>query len=120
MPRSRRTAAQPQNWVTLDRASTLLSYDPDTGAFQWLVEFKFKSLVIKPGDYAGTINSDGYIKITIDGRTYLAHRLAFLFMTGKWPRQTVDHRDRDRTNNSWNNLRDVSQGVNNQNRGITK
>ena len=104
------------HWIKYEEAIELLHYDQETGAFRWLIGHFFDDVWIEPGGYAGSVHSTGYIKINIRGVSYLGHRLAFLLMTGEWPRQTVDHIDRDRMNNAWSNLRDVSQAVNNQNR----
>lgn len=83
----------------------LLSYDRDTGAFTW------KS----SGQNAGCIDQLGYRRITIRGRSYLAHRLAWLYVYGDWPEQMIDHIDGHRSNNAINNLRDVNRNINGQN-----
>lgn len=72
---------------------------------------------MKAGARAGAISSaKGYLKIGIDGERYWAHRLAFFWMTGEWPKHHVDHIDGDGGNNAWGNLRDVTRSVNMQNR----
>lgn len=50
----------------------------------------------------------------------MCSRLAWLKYTGDWPENTVDHIDRDPWNNKWDNLRDVTQAVNNQNKSVYK
>lgn len=50
----------------------------------------------------------------------MAHRLAWLYMTGEWPRQEIDHIDGDRANNKWLNLRDVDHATNMQNRRVAQ
>jgi hypothetical protein len=75
----------------------------------------------KAGDFAGTTNSkNGYVYITIKRKTYLAHRLAWLYMTGKWPLKDVDHKNRVRQDNSWANLRSASRSQNNANARLAK
>ncbi|WP_353511490.1 HNH endonuclease signature motif containing protein [Escherichia sp. 10290] len=48
----------------------------------------------------------------MDGVRYFAHRLAWLYVYGEWPKQEIDHIDRNRRNNAISNLRDVSRVVN--------
>lgn len=97
--------------IELDRLKTLLSYCPDTGDFRWL---RNRPNGMKVGDIAGCQNKDGYIVITILGRQYPAHRLAWFYMKGEWC--LVDHRDSEGSNNRWNNLREATQQQNCQNR----
>jgi len=98
--------------ITAERLRQLLHYDPETGIFTWLID----RTTIKAGEIAGTFDkSCGYIRIRADGKKYLAHRLAWLFIYGKWPKNGIDHRDGNTQNNRWNNLRDVTQSVNMQN-----
>jgi hypothetical protein len=95
------------------RLRSLLDYDPDTGIFTW----KFRtSNRIKVGDVAGYVNEEGYVQIGVDGKLYLAQRLAWLYVTGDWPMHDVDHWDTNPTNNAWKNLRDVPNAINAQNR----
>lgn len=67
---------------------------------------------------AGWITEWGYRKIEVDGRAYLAHRLAWLYMTGEWPEGEVDHKDCDPANNEWGNLRLATRGQNAQNSSL--
>lgn len=97
--------------LTAKRLHELLHYDPKTGIFTWLVDLGKMHL---KGKQAGQ-NSDRYIRIRIDYRMYLAHRLAWLYMTGKWPKGEIDHRDGIKTNNCFDNIRDVTRSINGQN-----
>lgn len=92
-----------------------LKYDPDTGLFTW-IKRKSRSPV-QVGDIAGHKNARGYIEIRFEGTLYLAHRLAFLFMTGSIP-DYVDHEDEDKSNNKWLNLRKATKSQNGCNVGI--
>lgn len=58
----------------------------------------------------------GYIEIGFEGTSYLAHRLAWLYIYGRWPTNTIDHLDGDKKNNAIKNLRDVPHRVNMYNR----
>lgn len=97
--------------LTAARLRKLLAYDRETGVFTWLVT---RGRTAKAGSVAGSL-SDGYVKIMIDGRSYNGSRLAVLYETGLWPAGEVDHKDTDRANNRWLNLRDVEHITNSEN-----
>jgi hypothetical protein len=97
--------------LTRARLRELLHYDPNTGEFRW-----HKRLRNGYRGLAGHVAQQGYRCIQIDGRVYRAHQLAWLYMTGRWGRPTIDHRDRDATNNRWRNLRRATASQNNANR----
>lgn len=89
-----------------------LSYDPQTGIFRW-VEHRNAT---KIGQEAGCLDNYGYRVIHLGPKRYYAHRLAVFIMTGLMPNGVVDHRDGDRANNSFRNLRITSPQGNAQNR----
>lgn len=93
----------------------LLDYCPNTGNFIWN---KTINSHIQKGRIAGSIDKHGYICIGIKNKIIKAHRLAFLFMTGSFPKNQVDHIDQNRSNNIWNNLRDIKQKENTKNRKV--
>jgi HNH endonuclease len=101
--------------LTVERLKELLSYDPLTGSFRWLVNRQGPA---KAGDAAGSVTGKGYIQIGIDGRLYLAHRLAFLYMTGEFPKNEGDHHDLCKSNNVWSNLRDATSRQNKGNQTV--
>ena len=101
--------------LTQKRLKELLFYDPLTGAFTWNVIRPGVSL----GNSAGCLNEDGYIQIGLDGTKYLAHRLVWLYVFGKFPDNTIDHDDHDKTNNKLLNLFDVSLSNNQKNRSLS-
>lgn len=90
----------------------LLSYDPATGEFTWLTSLGTR----RKGDVAGSINGRGYRHIKIAGRTYGAHRLAWLYVYGELPPAHTDHINRDQSDNRICNLR---LATNKENQGNT-
>ena len=92
--------------VTRAQLRELLHYDPDTGEFHW---WKRVGNEIRLGERAG------YLEIRIDSRAYQAHQLAWRYMTGRWCRPLIDHRDGDATNNRWTNLRRATSSQNTAN-----
>lgn len=89
-----------------------LRYEKETGLFYWLIKGCRNSV----GDVAGTTCIRGYVNICVKNRIYKAHRLAWLYVYGSWPKNQIDHIDRNKSNNSISNLRDVPQSLNQQNR----
>lgn len=98
--------------ITQSQLKEILQYDPATGVFTRLVNI---SNGLNAGDIAGSY-SNGYWKVVIGRRVYFAHRLAWLYVYGVWPKGQIDHIDCNKLNNRIDNLRDVSQSVNQQNR----
>lgn len=98
--------------LTAERLKQLVHYDPNTGIFTHIAPRK----KIRVGEQAGGIDRDsGYMVLCVDRKRHYAHRLAFLYMTGQWPAQLVDHRDGNRANNAFRNLRDAPRVINQQN-----
>jgi hypothetical protein len=85
-----------------------LEYSPDTGAFT----HKHKSPRGRVGDIAGSKTIDGYWSLRVCGKTYLAHRLAWLYVHGEWPKHDIDHISGNKSDNRIANLRDVTRSVN--------
>lgn len=100
--------------LTLEFLKTVLRYDPSTGTWTWLAPSTRWSR-IKVGSEAGTISEGRYHMITVCGFQYKSHRLAFFYMTGKWPPSTMDHEDLDKTNNKWTNIRPATRQENGRN-----
>jgi hypothetical protein len=101
--------------LTQERLKMLLNYDPETGVFTYAAPRP----KVRVGAVAGhTHAGHGYRQIKLDGRLYLAHRLAWLYVYGRWPDDILDHIDRDRTNNRLANLRPSNKYLNRQNSKI--
>ena len=99
--------------LTAERVREVLDYNPDTGALTWRTTTSNRAVA---GTLAGYARKDGRRAVMVDKRMYWAHRLAWLHVTGEWPRGMVDHIDGDNKNNAIANLRDVNNSVNQQNR----
>jgi hypothetical protein len=107
--RSIKSSASKMAALSADKLRTLLRYDPETGFFTW----KATRRGCSPSSNAGTVSKDtGYRIIVIDYRQYRAHRLAYLYMTGAWPAEEIDHRNGVRDDNRWVNLRHATVAQN--------
>lgn len=100
-----------------ERLQDLLHYDPESGFFFW----KESRGRVRKGELAGCVSerkSDGYkrIAIGVDGVTYYAHQLSWLYMTGVFPDFEIDHENGNSLDNRWSNLRRGDSGVNGKNR----
>ena len=100
--------------LTQKRLREVLSYDPCSGVFIWYDQYG-KGKNQSSGSVAGHKNSKGYLCITVDGNIYKAHRLAWLYMTGEWPKEVIDHKDTVKDNNKFDNLREATLSENAQN-----
>ena len=106
-------------YPTQELLKEILNYNPETGIFTWKKVLSSLSR-IKVGQEAGTITEEGYVAIGIGRRQYPAHRLAWLYMTGKLPKHQIDHRDKNRTHNWWANLREATHSQNQMNKRSTR
>lgn len=99
----------------------LVSYDPETGAFRWRSDrYCGRNLNRKmacAGDAVGSINALGYHIVRFGKKDYSAHRLAWLYVHGKWP-QELDHVNGDRSDNRIANLRECTSSQNKANQKI--
>ena len=101
--------------ITQVELKSRLKYDPDTGIFTWLTFLNNNKL--KVGDVAGSRMRGGYRGITIDGKKYSSHILAWLYVYGYVPIE-LDHKDRIRDHNWISNLRETTRSLNNMNSSI--
>lgn len=103
--------------LTIARLYEVLDYDPITGAFRWIR----RQPAGRPsqGGIAGTLTSRGYREIFIDRKKYRASRLAWFYMTGNWPDEEIDHKNRVKDDDRWENLRGATSSQNKANTALT-
>jgi hypothetical protein len=106
--------------LSLEELKSKLSYNPETGIFRW----KITTPWVKVGDTAGGSLDPSDLSrglgIGIGRKRYYLHRLAWFYMTGKWPKGFLDHIDRNAQNNKWSNLREATKPQNGWNVGLSK
>ena len=101
----------------LHELATDYFYEEDTGKFIRTSGLRGKG---KKGTEAGWIDEKGYRLIEIEGKSYRCHRLAYLWMTGDWPKHQVDHINNIKDDNRWCNLRDATNSQNQRNTALRK
>jgi hypothetical protein len=110
--------------LTAERLREVADYEPDTGLFTWRLRRKseftdrrafraFNSM--RAGAIAGNVSDQGYRRILIDGKMYLAHRLAWLYVFGVFPKEQIDHKNGERADNRIFNLREATSFENRRN-----
>jgi hypothetical protein len=97
--------------------NTKLNYDPVTGVFTWAISTCNR---VRVGARAGTLQKTGYRIIRIDGKNYMAHRIAWWFVHGNWPADQIDHINGIKDDNRIANLREATNAENAQNMGKSR
>lgn len=103
--------------LTSEYLRSLLDYDSDTGVFVWKTR---RNRHVAVGDRAGYDSGNGYRKISIDGREYLEHRLAWLYVYGAFPSGQLDHANLNGRDNCLSNLREATGTQNQANRALQR
>jgi hypothetical protein len=106
-----RTTKAREACLTCTEVRRIFRYEAETGIFFWLIDTKNTAA----GDVAGSQQSRGYWHIGINGRLFVAHRLAWLYVTGEWPLGHVDHINGVRSDNRFANLRIATASQNARN-----
>lgn len=101
--------------LTHERLLEVMNYDPETGIARWRSKPAPRANRIQIGDEMGRV-TNGYKCVSIDQEFYYLHILIWFYMTGEWPKETIDHHDLNALNNAWNNLREATQQEQNANK----
>ena len=103
--------------ITKEFLLEIFNYDSKNGGLYWKNPSSFR---VKKGDRAGCIDDLGYRRITIKPYRYREHQLIWLIEHGFLPKLQIDHIDGNKSNNHINNLREVSNKQNSENRNFNK
>lgn len=99
--------------LTQSRLQEVLFYNQDTGLFYWRNRPPRSS--IEPGQAAGCLDTQGYVRIVVDGKVCQGHNLAWLYMRGVYPKGRIDHKNRVKSDNRFDNLRIATPSQNRAN-----
>lgn len=104
--------------LTQTTLKELFHYCPATGLITRIASINNHKA--QAGDVAGWITTNGYLCLRIEYKAHSCHRLAWLYMTGEWPSEDIDHINRIRTDNRWSNLREASRSENLRNMSMSR
>jgi hypothetical protein len=93
-----------------------LTLDRETGELWWRSDSPLVPARMR-GQKAGATRADGYRAIHIGDKPFMAHHIIWYLEHGVWP-EYLDHKDRDRSNNRLDNLREANPSKNQWNKGI--
>ena len=93
-------------------------YNPSTGVFKRVMKRSWMGNWYACDSVPKSITGYGYLQMNFEGRPYVVHRLIFLYVTGEFPKEDVDHINGDRLDNRFENLRLVSRQDNLRNQGL--
>ncbi len=108
-----RTLSASELALTADRAREVLRYEPFTGVFT-------RAVWPRAGQPTGAKHSAGYTQLSIDGKLYRAHRVAWLYVTGRWPTELIDHINGVKDDNRLSNLREATESQNHHNARVRR
>jgi HNH endonuclease/AP2 domain len=100
------------NKINIDVMREHLALNEKTGVLTWKIPPKNNQ--VSAGDSVGGVSEQGYIRFSLGGVKYMAHRVVYAMLTGLQPEE-VDHIDGDRQNNKIDNLRAATKSTNQRN-----
>ena len=110
------------NDLTANYVRSILRYDTETGEFYWL--WRSDAPLRWNRRFAGTLITNkfknGRVRIGINYKAYLGSRIAWLYVTGEWPKEHIDHKDTDKSNTKWINLREANTSKNGANQKLSQ
>ncbi len=102
--------------ITQEYLKTRFTYNENTGIVKWL-SCRNTTLI---GSTVGSLSNDGALTININSKTYLLHRLIWVYVYGHFPDGQIDHKNHCKTDNRISNLRDVTHHDNMKNKSLYK
>lgn len=103
--------------ITQKRVWELFTFNDEEGALYYRETTGAKG---KKGRKAGSLSDKGYRRVFVDGKSYFAHRVIWLWVYGEFPAAGIDHRNHIHDDNRLDNLREATQKQNLANRSISR
>lgn len=103
--------------INYEQLNAIILYDKDTGVLRWRIKTNPRA---PAGQVAGGLDQKGYAHVSILGKQYRAHRVAWMLHYGSWPNGQIDHIDGVKNNNRIENLREATAAENQRNKPKNK